>query len=70
MCAGKKILIRIRSERQGVTPAHNFYDKYVNWYKATEEKGQQKLATCFATLLQNELKNYVARFTTHESNLR
>ena len=36
VCAGKKILIRIRSERQGVTRAHNFYDKYVNWYKATE----------------------------------
>ena len=32
--------------------------------------GQQKRATCFATLLQNELTNYVARFTTHESNLR
>ena len=32
--------------------------------------GQQKRATCFATLLQNELKNYFARFTTHESNLR
>lgn len=32
--------------------------------------GQQKRAICFATLLQNELKNYFARFTTHESNLR
>ena len=34
------------------------------------KNGQQKRATCFATLLQNELKNYVARFTTHQSNLR
>ena len=24
--------------------------------------GQQKRATCFATLLQNELKNYFARY--------
>ena len=31
--------------------------------------GQQKLATCFETLLQNELNTHVARFTTHESNL-
>ena len=30
---------------------------------------QQKRATCFATLLLNELNSVVARFTTHESNL-
>ena len=27
--------------------------------------GNKKRATCFATLLQNELNNKVARFTTH-----
>ena len=27
--------------------------------------GQQKRATCFVTLLQNELESDVARFTTH-----
>ena len=32
-------------------------------------KRQQKGATCFATLLQNELKDNVAHSTTHESNL-
>ena len=31
--------------------------------------GQQKRATCFATLLPSEWKSDVARFTTHESNL-
>ena len=34
------------------------------------KNGQPKRATCFAILLQNELKHYVARFTTNESNLR
>ena len=29
------------------------------------KNGQQKTATCFATLLQNELNSDVARFTTH-----
>ena len=32
-------------------------------------KRQQKGATCFATLLQNELKDNAAHLTTHESNL-
>ena len=32
-------------------------------FKATVQ-GQQKLATCFVTLLQNELKSGVVRFTT------
>ena len=61
-------MIRIRSERQGVTRAHNFYDMLTGI--KVLKNGQQKPATCFATLLQNELKNYVARFITHESNLR
>ena len=29
------------------------------------KNGQQKCATCFATLLQNELNSDVAHFTTH-----
>ena len=29
------------------------------------KKGNKKRATCFATLLQNELKSDVVRFTTH-----
>ena len=33
------------------------------------KNGQQKLANCFATLRQNELKSDVANFTTHEPNL-
>lgn len=33
------------------------------------EKRQQKPATCFARLPQNELKIDVARFTSHESSL-
>ena len=31
--------------------------------------GNEKRATCFATLLQNKLDSHVERFTTHESNL-
>ena len=30
-----------------------------------DKKGKQKHATCFETLLQNELKSDLARFTTH-----
>ena len=30
--------------------------------------GNEKRATCFATLLQNKLNSHVERFTTHESN--
>ena len=37
--------------------------------KGTRKTGNKKLATCFATLLQNELNNDFARFTTHEKNL-
>ena len=37
--------------------------------KGTRKTGNEKLATCFATLLQNELNNDFARFTTHEKNL-
>ena len=29
------------------------------------KNGQQKTSTCFATLLQNDLNNDVARYTTH-----
>ena len=29
------------------------------------KKGNHKSATCFATMLQNELNSDVARFTTH-----
>jgi len=32
---------------------------------ATTEKTAEKRATCFATLLQNELESDIARFTTH-----
>ena len=32
------------------------------------KSGNKNRATCFATLLQNELKSDVARFTTHEKN--
>ena len=31
--------------------------------------GNQTRATCFATLLQNELNSDVVRFTTYEKNL-
>ena len=34
------------------------------------KNGQQKLANCFATLRQNELKSDVANFTTYEPNLQ
>ena len=34
--------------------------------KATVERAARKRATCFATLLPNELNSDVARFTTHE----
>ena len=34
-------------------------------FKGMVKRGQQKHATCFAALLQNELKSDVARFTTH-----
>ena len=33
------------------------------------DQRQQKRATCFGLLLQNQLKSDVAHFTTHESNL-
>ena len=33
--------------------------------KGTEKRATKKRATCFATLLQNELNTDVARFTTH-----
>ena len=33
--------------------------------KADGKTGNKKRATCFATLLQNELNSDVARFTTH-----
>ena len=31
----------------------------------SEKTGNKKHATCFATLLQNELKSDIARFTIH-----
>ena len=34
-------------------------------FKGMVKRGQQKRATCFAALLQNELKSDVARFTAH-----
>ena len=37
--------------------------------QVTEVNGQKKLAACFATLPQNEMKSDFARFTNHESNL-
>ena len=40
----------------------SFLDKSFYNYKTL----QQKRVTCFATLLQNERKSDVARFTTHE----
>jgi len=33
--------------------------------RVVRKNGQQKTATCFATLLQNELNSDVAHFTTH-----
>ena len=36
------------------------------FYKMYGKTGNKKLATCFATLLQNELNSDVARKTTHE----
>ena len=40
-----------------------------NMHKWPAQNGQEKRATCFETLLQNEWNNDVARFTTLESNL-
>lgn len=45
-------------------------DHYVKFgIRKNAEKRQQKPATCFARLPQNELKIDVARFTSHESSL-
>ena len=41
----------------------------INMQKRPAQNGQEKRATCFETLLQNEWNNDVARFTTLESNL-
>ena len=37
----------------------------VDEHLKVRKNGQKKRATCFATLLKNELNSDVARFTTH-----
>ena len=49
-----------------------FYRPRANLFVASDEKlrkkGQEKCATCFAAILQKELKSDVLRLTSHESN--
>ena len=58
---------KIKHQFGNNTKSHNTYER--NNYDVTKPKlrqnGQQKRATCFETLLQNELNSDVARFTTH-----
>ena len=42
---------------------------YAQDTKGTIKQETKKHATCFATLLQNELNSDVARFTTNKKNL-
>ena len=48
---------------KGVNPW--FWSKIENLISRCGKTGNKKPATCFATLLQNELNSDVARFTTH-----
>ena len=46
-------------------PDSGFHKQKFSGFRKVPKNGQQKRATCFATLLQNELNSDVARFTIH-----
>ena len=46
-------------------PDSGFHKQTFSRFRKVPKKGEQKHATRFATLLQNELNGDVARFTTH-----
>ena len=52
----RKFWLEFGVKRQSVTRAHNFYDKYVNWYKATEKR-----ATKTSNLLCNIATKWVEK---------